>query len=162
MSDIRDLVVDAPNLELEGVQLEIQNLQAKISLGVHIGNLVNIDLGVDLTGDTLNLELNSLQAEAYVRANLDRIQHIINRTLETIDNNPDVLQSLSNGEEPAKEERDSSEEPDSTGRSSSKSEPQENGADPQGNKEEVAKSLQEIVRKTEQMARELSKKANEG
>lgn len=162
LADKTDLVLDAPELKLEGVHLDIQNVESKISLNVNIGNLVNLEVGVDLEADTLKLELDNLEAEAYLRVSLDRIEHIINRTLETIDNNPDILKSLGNGDEIAKEESDSSEKtPDTSDISSSKNEREEDETDQDKNRDEVIRTLKESALKTEKMAQKLSRKADE-
>lgn len=161
MTDTMDLVLDAPDLKLEGVHLDIQNLESKISLNVNIGNLVNLEVGVNLKADTLKLELDNIEAETYVRVSLDRIQQIINRTLETIDNNPDILNSLGNSDEIANEELDSSEEQDAADNSSSKNNQEEDETDQDKNRDEIIQTLKESALKTEKMAQKLSKKADE-
>jgi pyruvate/2-oxoglutarate dehydrogenase complex dihydrolipoamide acyltransferase (E2) component len=56
--------------------------------------MVKINVGVDAFLETVELDLKGLEAEALLKANLENVREILVRTLESMDNNPDLIDSL--------------------------------------------------------------------
>ncbi|HEX2060596.1 MAG TPA: hypothetical protein VHK90_07635 [Thermoanaerobaculia bacterium] len=89
-----DVVVDVPNVSVESIVLDVQDLRAHVSLDARVGNLVSLSAGADAAIDKVRLEINGVQAEVYLVVRLDRVADIVERTLATIDKNPDVVARL--------------------------------------------------------------------
>jgi hypothetical protein len=57
-------------------------------------NLVHLTAGVDASINKVLLEITGVQAELYLRVDLDNVVTIVSRTLETLQNNPEIIQTL--------------------------------------------------------------------
>lgn len=89
-----DVTLDVPKLGLEEAHLKVDNLRARISLQAELADMVKINVGVDAFLETVELDLKGLEAEALLKANLENVREILVRTLESLDNNPDLVDSL--------------------------------------------------------------------
>ncbi|MBW3563207.1 MAG: hypothetical protein KY459_00600 [Acidobacteria bacterium] len=86
-----DVVVDIPGVVVDEILLEVENVEAHVSLDARVGNLVRLDAGADVSINQVRLEITGVEAEVYLVVRLDRVAEIIERTLDTIDSNPEVL-----------------------------------------------------------------------
>lgn len=89
-----DVVLDVPNLSVEQIKLEVDNLEARLSLDARVANLVQLRAGADVSINRVVLEISGVQAEAHLRVSLDNVAAIVNRTLETLENNPEIIETL--------------------------------------------------------------------
>lgn len=89
-----DITLDIPKLGLEEAHLKVDNLRARISLQSELADMVRINVGVDAFLETVELDLKGLEAEALLKANLENVREILVRTLESLDNNPDLIERL--------------------------------------------------------------------
>lgn len=94
-SDVEpDVSLDVPNLNIDQLNLEVENLRAKVSLQAEIAGLVKLEVGADASLDRVALELTGVQAEAMLKTRLERIAWVIDRVLTTIDRDPSVVQRM--------------------------------------------------------------------
>ena len=93
-SEQPDVVLDIPNLSVDEITLEVDNLDAKISLDARLANLLRLSAGADVQIDKVSLSIKGVQAEAALIVRLDNVRAIIERTLQTLDNNPQILEQL--------------------------------------------------------------------
>ncbi len=89
-----DVTLDVPSLRLEELKLEVENLRTRIALQAELADMVKINVGVDTGLDMANLEVKGLDAQALLKARLDNVRAILSQALETIDNNPQILEDL--------------------------------------------------------------------
>ena len=89
-----DVTLDVPKLGLEEAHLKVDNLRARISLQSELADMVRINVGVDAFLETVELDLKGLEAEALLKANLENVREILVRTLQSLDDNPDLVDSL--------------------------------------------------------------------
>lgn len=89
-----DVTLEIPALSLEELSLRVGNLRARISLQAELADTVKINVGVDAYVEDLELELKGLEAQALLKVNLDNVRDILGRTLESLDNNPQLLENL--------------------------------------------------------------------
>ncbi|HZY64861.1 MAG TPA: E3 binding domain-containing protein [Rubrobacteraceae bacterium] len=89
-----DVTLDVPTLNLEEAHLQVDNLRARISLQAELADMVRINVGVDAFLEKVELDLNGLEAQTLLKANLENVRGILVRTLESLDNNPDLIESL--------------------------------------------------------------------
>lgn len=92
--EMPDVTLDVPGLNIEELNLRVENLRARISLQSELVDAVKINVGVDAYLDGVELELKGLEAQALLKANLDNVRDILARTLDTLDNNPRLIESL--------------------------------------------------------------------
>ena len=95
--DVPDITLDVPTLKLEEAHLHVENLRTRISLQSELADVVKINVGVDVFLEEAELDLKGLEAQALLKANLDNVREILGRTLESLDNNPDLIEYLVGG-----------------------------------------------------------------
>lgn len=89
-----DVLLDVPNLSVEEITLEVENLRAKVSLDARLANLLQLTAGADVGIDKVKLTIKGVKAEVLLKVRLDNVAAIIDRTLTTIDRNPQILERL--------------------------------------------------------------------
>ena len=89
-----DVVLDIPNLSVESITLDVQGLEAHVSLNAQLANLLKLNAGADVTLDSVKLDIKGVQASAALVVRLDNVRAIIERTLQTLDNNPQIVTQL--------------------------------------------------------------------
>ncbi len=89
-----DVLLDVPNLSVEEITLEVENLRAKVSLDARLANLLQLTAGADVGIDKVKLTIKGVRAEVLLKVRLDNVASIIDRTLTTIDRNPQILERL--------------------------------------------------------------------
>jgi hypothetical protein len=89
-----DVLLDVPNLSVDEITLEVENLKAKVSLDARLANLLALTAGADVGIDKVKLTIKGVKAEVLLKVRLDNVAAIIDRTLTTIDRNPEILTKL--------------------------------------------------------------------
>ncbi|HEU4451601.1 MAG TPA: hypothetical protein VFR81_01035, partial [Longimicrobium sp.] len=89
-----DVFLNVPNLRVEEINLEVNNLKARLSLDARLANLLSLNAGADVSIERVNLRIRGVQAQAMLIVRLDNVAAIIDRTLATIDRNPEILTRL--------------------------------------------------------------------
>ena len=89
-----DVLLDVPNLSVDEITLEVENLRAKVSLDARLANLLQLSAGADVGIDKVKLTIKGVKAEVLLKVKLDNVAAIIDRTLTTIDRNPQILERL--------------------------------------------------------------------
>ncbi|WP_218776042.1 hypothetical protein [Sphingomonas sp. TZW2008] len=89
-----DVLLDIPNLSVDEITLEVENLQARIALDAQLANLLKLSAGADAGIDKVKLTIKGVQAQATLVVRLENVRAIIERTLQTIDNNPEIVRGL--------------------------------------------------------------------
>ena len=92
--DPPDVLLDVPNLSVEQITLEVDNLQVHLALDARLANLLKLTAGADASIDKVKLDIKGVQAQATLIVRLDNVRAIIERTLQTLDNNPQILTQL--------------------------------------------------------------------
>lgn len=93
-SDKPDVLLDIPNLSVDEITLDVQNLAAHLSLDARVANLVKLTAGVDVSIEKVNLTIKGVQATALLIVRLHNVRAIIDKTLTTLDNNPELVDRL--------------------------------------------------------------------
>jgi hypothetical protein len=93
-SDEPDVMLDVPSLKVDEISLEVEELQARVSLHASVGDLVKLDVGADVGIGKVKLCIKGVEARALLKVRLDYVHAILARALDTIDSNPQVLNSL--------------------------------------------------------------------
>ena len=89
-----DVLLDVPDLSVQSITLDVENLQVHIALNAQLANLLKLNAGADASIDKVKLEIKGVHAQATLVVRLENVRAIIDRTLQTIDNNPQILNGL--------------------------------------------------------------------
>lgn len=92
--DDPDVVLDVPTLQVEEIDLEVEDLHARVSLQAEVLDLLKLNVGADVDLGKVQLTIKGVEAQALLKVRLDNVAAIIERVLETIDNNPEIIQSV--------------------------------------------------------------------
>lgn len=95
-SDQPDVLLDIPNLSVEQITLEVENLKVDIALDARLGNLLKLTAGANASVDKVKLDIKGVRAQATLIVRLDNVRGIIERTLTTLDKNPQIVSGLYN------------------------------------------------------------------
>jgi hypothetical protein len=93
-ADNPDVLLDVPNLSLDTLVIEVDNLEAHLALDARVANLVKLTAGVDVSVNKVSIRLKGVQATALLVVRLDNVREIIDKTLTTLDNNPQLVDRL--------------------------------------------------------------------
>jgi len=89
--DDADVVLDIPVLNVEELDLEVEELRAHISARAELAGFLSINVGVDAYVDNVKLNIKGVEAQVQLKVKLERILGSIDRALQAIDNNPQLL-----------------------------------------------------------------------
>ena len=89
-----DVVLDIPNLSVDEITLKVENVEAKVALDAQLANLLKLSAGADVSIDQVDLTIKGVQVQAALIVRLDNVRAIIERTLQTLDNNPQIIEQL--------------------------------------------------------------------
>ena len=92
--DQPDVLRDIPNLSVEQLTIEVDNLQADLNLDARLANILHLTAGANASIDRVHIELRGVRAQATLIVRLDNVRAIIERTLQTLDNNPQIVTQL--------------------------------------------------------------------
>jgi hypothetical protein len=92
--DQPDVLLDVPELSVEQITLEVNNLTANVALDAQLANILKLTAGADVRIDQVKLDIKGVRAQATLIVRLDNVRAIIERTLQTLDNNPQIVTQL--------------------------------------------------------------------
>ncbi len=94
-------LLDVPVLNVDELDLEVNDLRAHISIRAELASFVKINVGVDLYLDKVKLDIKGLEAQALLKINLDKVLGTLDRALESININPQILNEVVQDVDPA-------------------------------------------------------------
>jgi hypothetical protein len=92
--DQPDVLLDVPNLSVEQLTIEVNNLQVDLALDARLANLLRLTAGASARIDNVKIDIRGVRAQATLIVRLDNVRAIIERTLQTLDNNPQLVSQL--------------------------------------------------------------------
>ncbi|MBQ1017073.1 hypothetical protein KBX71_04250 [Micromonospora sp. D93] len=93
MSD-PDVVLQIPQIKVEQINVEVDNLDASVSLRARLGSLLQLDVGVQAHLGTVKIDIRGVEAEAMLEVRLDELRGILDSALRTIERNPQIIESV--------------------------------------------------------------------
>jgi pyruvate/2-oxoglutarate dehydrogenase complex dihydrolipoamide acyltransferase (E2) component len=93
-SEDADVTLDVPSLKVEELMLDVENLRHRTSMQADLADMVKLNVGVETVIDGAKLELRGVDAQTFLKARLDNVRAILSQALDTIDNNPEILQKV--------------------------------------------------------------------
>jgi hypothetical protein len=90
-----DVLLDVSELEVDRINLEVEDLRAHVSVQAELDNLVRLSVGVDATLDRVKLEIEGVEAKVLLKVRLKHIRAILEKALDIVAENPEILRILS-------------------------------------------------------------------
>jgi hypothetical protein len=90
-----DVVLDVPELRVESIHFELDDLDAHIALKARVLNLVKLNVGLDVHLSRVKLDVKGVEAEVVLKARLDHVTAIVDRLMTSLDRNPELVKGLS-------------------------------------------------------------------
>jgi hypothetical protein len=87
----RDVILEIPELSVDSIGLTVSNVRAHVALDANAMNLVQLTAGVDVGIKQVQLGITGVFAEAYLYVDLDNVARIVDRVVQTLDRNPQIL-----------------------------------------------------------------------
>jgi hypothetical protein len=94
---IPDVLLDAPMVSIKGLDFELDDLRAKVSLFAKVLDLVELSVGIDAYLGKVKLAIESVDVQALLKVRLDNVTAILDRVLTTIDRNPQIVEEIASG-----------------------------------------------------------------
>jgi hypothetical protein len=92
--DEPDVLLDVPELRVDEISLEVEDLRARVALQADVLSLLKLHVGVEAELGRVQLTIKGVEARALLKVRLDNVARIIDRVLTTIDNNPEIVEGL--------------------------------------------------------------------
>jgi pyruvate/2-oxoglutarate dehydrogenase complex dihydrolipoamide acyltransferase (E2) component len=89
-----DVLLDVPELEVDRITLEAENLRAHVSILAELANLLSLSVGVDARLDRVKLEIEGVEAKVLLKVRLVHVRAILEKALDTIAEHPEILRIL--------------------------------------------------------------------
>ena len=87
----RDVILEIPELSVDSIGLTVADVKAHVALDANAMNLMQLTAGVDVGIKKVQLGIVGVMAEAYLYVDLDNVAKIVNRVVQTLDRNPQIL-----------------------------------------------------------------------
>jgi hypothetical protein len=87
----RDVILEIPELSVDSIGLTVKDVKAHVALDANAMNLVQLTAGVDVGIKQVQLGIVGVFAEAYLYVDLDNVARIVDRVVQTLDRNPQIL-----------------------------------------------------------------------
>jgi hypothetical protein len=88
------VLVDVPVVKVDKIGIEVDDLRAQVAVRAEVRELVQLNVGVQARLGTVELEIEGVEAQALLKARLDRVGAIVGRVLMSLDRNPELLESV--------------------------------------------------------------------
>jgi hypothetical protein len=90
-----DVLLDVSELKVARINLEVEGLQAHVSVLAELANLLRLSVGVDARLDRVKLEIEGVEAKVLLKVRLEHIRAILEKALDTVAEHPELLEILS-------------------------------------------------------------------
>ncbi|RYP64258.1 hypothetical protein DL769_006738 [Monosporascus sp. CRB-8-3] len=94
-----DVSLRVPQLHVGRIELDVDNLRAEVNLAAQVANLVELNAGVYVGVEKVNITIAEVDAELELVVRLGNLVDIVNRTLESLNLNPLLINILNEATE---------------------------------------------------------------
>jgi len=89
-----DVLLSVPDLGVDKITLNVEDLRADVDLHARVLDIVELHVGAHVTLGKVELDIENVRARAMLKVKLDKVAEIIDRVMQTIDTNPELLTTL--------------------------------------------------------------------
>jgi len=83
-----DVQLDVPAISLEEIDLEVDDLQVRLSIQAELADLVRIKVGLDAELGAVKLVIKGVEAQAHLKARLDNVRAVFGEVLDSLQHSP--------------------------------------------------------------------------
>jgi hypothetical protein len=98
-----DVLLNVPVLNVDKLDLEVEDLRARISFQAELADVVKINVGIDVEVGKAKIEIEGIQAQAQLKARLDNVRAIFSEALNALQMDPELAQNMLRSAETAEE-----------------------------------------------------------
>jgi hypothetical protein len=92
-----DVLLDVPVVKVDEINLEVEELRARVVLQAEVLDLLKLNVGADVFIGRVALDIKGVEAQALLKVRLDKVGSIVDRVLTTVDRNPRILENITEG-----------------------------------------------------------------
>jgi len=89
-----DVYLSVPDLHVDEIDLDVENLEAHLALQARLANLLELRAGAHVTIEKVQLDIKGVAARAMLKVRLENVYAILDRALTSIDRNPQILEGV--------------------------------------------------------------------
>lgn len=89
-----DVYVDAPVVQVDEINFELEDLRAHLAVMAEAGNFVQLSVGAGVRLGKVELDIKGVEAQVLLEARLANVTAILERVLTSLDRNPQLLSSV--------------------------------------------------------------------
>jgi hypothetical protein len=93
-ADEPDVFVRVPKVHVGELCIDVERLEAHLALRAQVANLVNLIAGAHVGVDKVKIDIKEVDAECELKIRLENTYNILDRTLTTLDENPEIVKGL--------------------------------------------------------------------
>jgi hypothetical protein len=93
-ADEPDVSVHVPKVHVGELCIDVDRLEAHLALRAQVANLVQLIAGTHVGVDNVNIDIKDVDAECELKVRLENTYNILDRTLTTLDENPEIVKGL--------------------------------------------------------------------
>ncbi|KAF2462464.1 hypothetical protein BDY21DRAFT_368504 [Lineolata rhizophorae] len=90
-----DVWLNVPDLSVGRIELDVDDLRADINLNAAVAGLVNVNAGVAVSIQKVNITISEVQAKLDLVVRLGHLVDIVNRVFDSLDLNPLLISAVS-------------------------------------------------------------------
>ncbi|KAL1613425.1 hypothetical protein SLS54_010640 [Diplodia seriata] len=95
-STVPDVYLNVPQLSVGRIELDVDRLRADINLNANVAQLVQINAGVAVSVEKVNITIADVEAELELVVRLGHLVDIVNRVFSSLDLNPLLITAINN------------------------------------------------------------------
>ena len=89
-----DVLLDVPVLNVEELDLEVEDLRARISYQAELADMVKINVGIDAEVGKAKIGIQGIEVQAQLKARLDNVRAIFSEVLVALQRDPELAQKM--------------------------------------------------------------------
>ena len=93
-----DVLLSVPNLGVDHIGLEVQNLHARVDVQARVLDLVELRVGADVTIEDVQLDIDNVRGQVMLKVELDKVHEIVSEAVGLLRDHPDILTELTHRE----------------------------------------------------------------
>jgi hypothetical protein len=92
-----DVLLAIPNLGVDHIGITVDNLRADVQLHAKVLDLLELRVGAQVSIEKVEVNIENVRVQAMLKVRLDEVYKIVDRVMQTIDSNPEILTNLTGG-----------------------------------------------------------------
>jgi hypothetical protein len=94
IGDQPDVLLDIPAVKVDEIEVDVEQLDARVALQAEAVNLVRLAVGVHAHLGQVKLQIKGVEAQALLKTRLHHVTGIVERVVTSLDRNPELIESL--------------------------------------------------------------------